>query len=154
MVLPDDRAILSRKVSGSSSSIGGRCHEQEESLVPSYVAASSVPSRQRNRGRAGPNWWNAGGQAEFRGQPRDRCLSIVEFDQRHDNPDSSVTGLPCSQFIISYDESRYSHIPKRVFQSPTGRHAATLSGCCGHYPAELSEEDQSTVTRALRRHDS
>jgi hypothetical protein len=47
-------AILCRADRGHFSGIGGSCHEEEESLVPSDVVDFSIVARQRVHYRAGP----------------------------------------------------------------------------------------------------
>ena len=57
------RAILSRAQTGSSFEYGGQSHEKTVSFVPSCIARSGTPVRQRVRCRSGSECWNAGGQA-------------------------------------------------------------------------------------------
>src|SRR6516164_6361111 len=53
-----------RRDRGHFSSIGGSCHEEEESLVPSDVVAFSIVARQRVHYRAGPESCSAGSQGD------------------------------------------------------------------------------------------
>jgi hypothetical protein len=57
-------AILIRRDRGHFSSIGGSCHEEEESLVPSDGVAFSIVARQRVHYRAGPEFWSDGSEGD------------------------------------------------------------------------------------------
>src|SRR5262252_4773694 len=57
-------AILCHADRGHFSRIGGSCHEEGESLVPSDVVDFSIVARQRVHYRAGPESWSVGSEGD------------------------------------------------------------------------------------------